>query len=227
MRKLRILLLLGAVLLEAGCGLPDTYFIGAPTAGIVTPGVSLQFYNHDPSHDINVNFVGVEVYYKFYAASVDIEGTAYDSSNPVDASAQLLAKGFHAVCPTTGYPNVTDPLIPAGGNSILVRIAPSSSASTDSNYSIDGGATVEIRRNTSTTDLSAFKTFQDHNTLPGNFASTDADIGLALYNAMFASGQIYMAFYAISYGQVIGTKTPVRSAATYLGYLLFTFYHPP
>ncbi len=226
MRKARILLLLGAVLLEAGCGLPDTYFLGAPTVGTISPGASVQFYSHDPSHDINVNSVGVEIYYKFYAASGDIEGTAYDSTNPVDASAQLLAKGFRPVCLTTGYPNVTDPLIPAGGNSILVRITPSSSASSDSNYSVDGGATVEIRRNTSKTDLSAFRTFQDHNTVPGNFDYADADIGLTLYNAMVASGQIYMAFYAISYGQVIGTQTPVRSAATYLGNLLFTFYHP-
>jgi hypothetical protein len=40
---------------------------------------------------------------------------------------------------------------------------------------------------------------------------------------MGGTGQIYIAMYAISYGQIVGVKTPARSAAVFLGSLNFGF----
>ena len=235
MKTLRRLVFLGAAaLLQAGCGLPDTYFLQPPSPGILAPGNGwFEFSNpiHDANHDINATFLGNELYYKFYADST-VDKNAYDPNNPSDASVQLLAKGFFPVCLSTDQsPNRSVPLIAidsilaAAGSTVVVNVQPAF-ASTLTNYVLETDPPAEIRRKAPEPLIpSDYKTFQDNQkSPPHNFAINDPDIGLTLYNQMNLSGLTYVVMYAISYGETIGNQTPVRSSAIYLGYLSFTFF---
>ncbi|HET6450661.1 MAG TPA: hypothetical protein VFI08_05085, partial [Spirochaetia bacterium] len=120
MRKFRFLLLLGAVMLEVGCGLPDSFYLAPPThnqdASLGSNSFSFSNPVHDLNHDINVVFSGDELFYKFYGNQSDIEANAYDSSNPADPSTQLLAKGFWPIClATDSVGSRSDPPIPEDG----------------------------------------------------------------------------------------------------------------
>jgi hypothetical protein len=232
MKTFRCFLLACAVVFQAGCGLPDTYYLQPPSPVALAPGPGyFQFTNpkHDTDSDINATFLGNELFYKFYPSNA-VDTNAYDSANPSDASVQLLAKGFFPVCLSSDQsPNRSVPLIEidsgvaaAGSTTVTVNIQPTS-ASTATNYVLEADAPVEIRRKAVQDNLVNYKTFQDNNTLPpDNYAPNDSDIGQPLYQSFGASG-IFIAMYAISYGEIIGNQTPVRSAAVYLGYLNFTF----
>jgi hypothetical protein len=171
MKKLGILLLLGAAMLEVGCGLPDSYFLQAPT--VVTTAVpgnnSFAFSNpvHDyvdsggnhvhpaSSQDINVNFTGDELYYKLYGNS-NVEINAYDSTSPTDPSVQLASKGFYPVVLATDSAPVsrTDPVIAidftlAGSGSLVTVAVNQAFAPTPQNsafFTLATNPSVEIRR---------------------------------------------------------------------------------
>jgi len=219
------LTLLGIVLFGTGCGLPDTYFLQQPTVVTLAPGPGYyQFSNpiHDPNHDINVNFTGDELYYKFYANISDIEANAYDPSNTSDPSVQLTAKGFFPICLGTDIPSTrTDPVIAIGtglaqaGSTVTVTI----SVSLTSTYVVTSGPSGEVRRDIPDPYLSGttYKTFLVNFYSPShnNYILGSEDItNITTVTASTA----YLAMYAISFGYT-GTSTPERSVPTYLGYL--------
>ena len=73
MSVLKSILLLTIILAMAACGLPDQYYIQAPTAGITPAGTGSQFSFSNPDHtkDLNINFKGYEIYYQLYAHNSD------------------------------------------------------------------------------------------------------------------------------------------------------------
>jgi hypothetical protein len=236
MKKLRWLLLLGAVMLEVGCGLPDVFFLQPPAVVTLAPGPGFfEFTNpgHDPKvNDINVNFTGVELYYKLYADPTQIELNAYDQSNPSDPSVQLSAKGFFPICLSTDHPaNRTDPVIPIGtslalaGSDVKIYINNPPATADSSYYVLVSGLNVImgiIRRNIpDPIQTTNYKTFQQNQfTLTDpSYVSTDGDVSL-IFSSLQSS--IYIAMYAISFGYT-GTSTPSRSAAVYLGYLPYAW----
>lgn len=225
MKTFRRLTLLGIALLETGCGLPDTYYLQPPTVVTLAPGPGYyQFSNpiHDPNHDINVNFTGDELYYKFYVNISDIEVSAYDPSNTSDPSVQLTAKGFWPVCLSTDSPPTrTDPVIAIGaslaqaGSTVTVMLLMSSAPSS---FSIPSGPNGEVRRDVQNLLLpTTYKTFETNPNLSGNYILGDADMTTTLLGA----STVYVAMYALSFGYT-GTSTPQRSVPVYLGYLQFT-----
>jgi len=218
------LTLLGIVLFETGCGLPDTYYLQPPSVVTLAPGPGYyQFSNpiHDPNHDINVNFTGDELYYKFYANISDIEVSAYDPSNTSDPSVQLTAKGFWPVClGTDSPPTRTDPVIAIGtslaqaGSTVTVMLLMNGASS----YSIPSGPNGEVRRDVQNPlQPTIYKDFQTNAHVAGNYVLGDVDMTAAL----IGSSIVYIAMYALSFGYT-GTSTPQRSVPVYLGYLQFT-----
>ncbi len=227
----RFAALAALILLETGCGLPDSYYLRPPNVVTLAPGPGyFEFTNpvHDLTHDINVTFEGDELYYKLYASSADVEVNAYDSTNPSDAASQLTAKGFWPVCLSTDQVSSrTDPVIPesgtaASGSTVKITI----SATAESTYVLDSNSPVAIRRyvtDTFGTYNPYCKTFENNTAIPANYAIADTDVGSTLYLAMQASGSTVIAIYAISYGVLLDGSTPVRSIPVYLGYISISF----
>ena len=231
MKKLRFALLVGAVMLEVGCGLPDSYFLQPPasTARASPTLSSFTFSNpaHDLNHDINVNFSGDELYYKLYSNSALVEVNAYDPSNSADASTQLTNKGFFPICLATDRVGTrTDPVIPidsstaAAGSSITVYINQPPGSGALSYYVLGSASVPFVRDAVNTNDPTKYKTFQQNNqtdgTAAGNgFAGVDTDFAAIQANTF--TQFIYVAWYAMSFGYTL-TSTPVRSTAVYLGY---------
>ena len=233
MRKLRILLLLGTVLLEAGCGLPDTYFLQPPVVvtQVNTTTNYFSFNNpiHDLNHDINVNFKGDELYYKLYGDTA-IDVNAVDPASPTDPSVQLANKGFYPITLATDSVGTRiDPVIAinsalaAAGSSVTVTINSDITFGGNSNFVLATNPAAEIRRGV--VDLytgNTYKVFQQNPlTLPADksYQSTDADFAAA-YATLQANGLnvMYVAWYVMSFGYTT-SGTPVRSTAAYLGYM--------
>jgi hypothetical protein len=229
MRKLRSLLLLGAVMLEVGCGLPDSYYLQPPSvttlASLASNTFSFKNPVHDIYHDINVIFSGDELYYKLYANPAEVEVNAYDNSNSADPSTQLTEKGFWPVC--LGADQVgsrSDPVIPeagtaASGSSVTVTI----NSSGTSYYVLDSNAPVEIRRDVANTSLpTQYKTFESSTSSGNGYFSSDADFASVSADPQLNGTTIYVAWYVISYG-LTNTSTPSRSSAVYLGYMSLSY----
>jgi len=220
MKTTRFLVLLGMIMLEVGCGLPDTYYLQPPTVVTLAPNLGQgQFIFSNPTHDlnsdINVNFTGDELYYKFYSNIINIEQNAYDSTNTSDPSVQLLAKGFFPiVAGTDSPPNRLDPVIPIGGATTVTVTIVTNGISTYAPAAGNG----EIRRDIQSIDSpTQYKDFQTNTTSPShdNYISTDADVA----SMPFSGGlPVYVAMYALSFGYT-GASTPQRSVPTYLGYI--------
>jgi hypothetical protein len=238
--RLCVLLCIGALL--GGCGLPDQYYLAPPLAITQATSTSnyFQFNNPDHSVDLNVVFKGFELYYKFYADASLVEGNAYDSTSPLDVSAQLKSKGFMELCaatdtqPTKSVPVVKiNAAVRADSFTIYVNVnQPTSGTVTFSTpsglisyytYNPPSGSLVEAEVRRGMADPAApgaWKTFLPNRVTLNNYFNTDTDISPQVLTQVLASGgNAYLAMYAVSYG-VIGVSTPSRSAAVYLGYVM-------
>jgi hypothetical protein len=97
MRLRKGLFLLPFVLLEAGCGLPDSYFLYPPSAeSLMNESTSYcQIAGTSRASDILVDFRGYELYYKLTSA--------YNSADIIYGSStytynDLVSAGFYRVC---------------------------------------------------------------------------------------------------------------------------------
>jgi hypothetical protein len=103
MRNLRWLLLLGAVVLEVGCGLPDAYFLDPPRVsgsfGISTLNAQITGTNR-VGVDLDIQFLGYELYYKFYAPTDPNSTLLQDQGygGPNNTVSDLQQHGFQRVC---------------------------------------------------------------------------------------------------------------------------------
>jgi hypothetical protein len=239
MRGLKLILLLAGILLEAGCGLPDQYYIQSPIPGTIAGGTGSQFnfFNPDHTKDLNITFKGYELYYQFYPDYTSININAYDPNNSADVNAQLLAAGFlplvsggqlaPVVTSPDSYPNRTDPVIPVSlgdiGTSFSVTITVVPTATPAVQY-VFGGLTGlgNLRRDVQDTVFytGQYKDFQANGVTTGNYVLGDVDCT----KIPTIPDPVYLAMYAVSYG-LVGISTPQRSVPIYLGYLTITINH--
>jgi hypothetical protein len=239
MKALRLLLLLGAAALQAGCGLPDSYFLQAPAAVTQSGQSSINFQFNNPIHaltgtlDLNVNFIGNELYYRIYADYTTINQNVYDSTSASDPSTQLQNAGFLPM--RSGSDQTNSPSIPliniqglaATGSTVTVVVS-QSAASMASYYAVASGPTGEIRRDVMDlyNNVNHFKVFATNANTPSysqyNYLASDSDMvfdtTIAPEITTVGSNTVYVAVYAVSYGTSI-SSTPVRSAPTYLGFM--------
>jgi hypothetical protein len=101
MRRFRWLLLLGAVLLEVGCGLPDEYFLQPPTVSsqFALTQQNAQILGTSRGSDLDIEFLGYELYYKFYAPTDPASTLAADQGygGPNNTVLDLQQHGFQRV----------------------------------------------------------------------------------------------------------------------------------
>jgi hypothetical protein len=234
MQGLKLILLLAAILVEAGCGLPDQYFIQSPIPGTIAGGTGNQFnfFNPDHTKDLNITFKGYELYYQLYPQNATININPYDPNNTADVYTQLTTAGYRMMTASTDlYPNRTDPVIPIAvsdiGSSFSVTVQittvvtpPVQAAQYTTTASTLGFG--NLRRNVQDGAGGPYspnyKDFQYNINSPNNYILGDADCG-NIQSALIGSGNsVWIAVFAASYG-VIGVSTPQRSVPIYLGYL--------
>jgi hypothetical protein len=233
MRVLKPILLLAIVLVMAGCGLPDQYYIQSPTAGITPAGTGSQFSFSNPDHtkDLNINFKGYEIYYQLYAPNSTININPYDPNNTSDVYSQLTSAGYRLMTSSADiYPNRTDPVIPISvgdiGTAFTVTVSitthvPVGTAAAQYTTSIFGFG--NLRRSVQDTVAypTFYKDFQYNITTLGNYNSADADCSNILSIISGGTDPVWLVMFAVSYG-LIGVSTPQRSVPTYLGYITIT-----
>ncbi|MGA2479792.1 MAG: hypothetical protein ABSG63_13660 [Spirochaetia bacterium] len=235
MKGLKLILLLAATLVEAGCGLPDQYFIQSPILGTFAGGTGNQFNFLNPDHtkDLNITFKGYELYYQFYPQNATININPYDPNNTADVYTQLTTAGYKLMTSSADlYPNRTDPVIPIAvsdiGSSFSVTVQittavtpPAQAAQYTTTASTLGFG--NLRRNVQDATIGApyypnYKDFQYNIATPLNYAITDQDCGNILSFVTGSGNYVWIAVFAASYG-LIGVSTPQRSVPIYLGYL--------
>jgi hypothetical protein len=238
MQGLKLILLLAGILVGAGCGLPDQYYIQSPTPGTIAGGTGIQFnfFNPDHTKDLNITFKGYELYYQLYP-DTNININAYDPNNSADVNAQLLAAGFlPLVSDTDSYPNRTDPVIPVSlgdigtSFSVTISVTPNVTPPTPAVQYVFGGiiGLGNLHRDVAEAAggpyAGKYKDFQTNVHSTGNYAAGDTDCSKILLNIQNMTDPVYIAMYAVSYG-LIGVSTPQRSVPIYLGYLAISITH--
>ncbi len=126
MKTFRRLVLLGAVVLETGCGLPDTFYLAPPVySGQFTQLTSTaSILGASRSSDIDIQFLGYELYYKFYAPSAPDSTIVQDSnyggsSNTVN---DLSQHGFQRICLGPGNEPESPDQAPGFSSAPLINI---------------------------------------------------------------------------------------------------------
>jgi hypothetical protein len=97
MRLRKGLYLLLITLVEAGCGLPDAYYLEPPAAGSLLQQTTsyCEIAGTSRANDILVTFMGYELYYKLYATAPTTD-MGYQAVQYT--AADLLNAGFLRVC---------------------------------------------------------------------------------------------------------------------------------
>jgi hypothetical protein len=143
MRNLRWLLLLGAVVLEVGCGLPDAYYLAPPQANtglLQYPSTqNVQIAGTNRSSDLDIQFLGYELYYKFYAPNDTsiVQDRSYGGPN--NTVSDLQQHGFQRVSLGPGSANDGSPDRYGTSNSPLINIQ-----NIDPGNLANGGYTINI-----------------------------------------------------------------------------------
>ena len=239
------MLLVTAAALQVSCGLPDAYFLAAPvlTSAAATGTGNFPAFSN-PAHaltgtqDLNVTFMGNELYYRFYTFNElpSINANVYDSTNPADPSTQLQNAGFLPVrSPNdlTGSPSIPliaiDAALGAAGSTVTVVLSPLAAANSSTFTVSGGGPSLEIRRNVFDTvnpsNTGHYRVFATNPNMGSilNYGAADADMqpidssSNAPYIQINQNSTVYVAMYALSYGLSV-SSAPIRSAPVYLGY---------
>jgi hypothetical protein len=151
MKKLPWLLLIGAVVLEVGCGLPDAYFLVPPTVSVqfqVTQQ-SARILGSDRSTDLNIQFLGYELYYKFYAPNDPNSAYLADQGygGPNNTVLDLQQHGFQRVTLGPGNtPGSSPDRSPGYSSAPLINVK-----SIDLASYLTGGYVIDIKMNSGDT----------------------------------------------------------------------------
>jgi hypothetical protein len=136
------LAILGMILLEAGCGLPDSYYLQFPVTGTPPTGAQLNqpfsLTGSSRANDINVTFTGYELYYKCYGTADQAAITADQNyGSPSYTYTDLLQNGFHRVCrgPGSGGGLAVDST-PSTANAPLINVQRIDSSNLGSTFTI-------------------------------------------------------------------------------------------
>jgi hypothetical protein len=144
MKTFRRLALLGAVVLETGCGLPDTFYLAPPAFSgqfsLSTPTAAILGTSR--ASDIDIQFLGYELYYKFFApnapdSTLNADSNYGGSSNTIN---DLTQHGFQRVCLGPGNESGENPdQAPGYSSAPLINIK-----SIDPGNLSGGGFTINI-----------------------------------------------------------------------------------
>jgi hypothetical protein len=139
MKVMRPILLMGVVLFETNCGLPDTYYLQPPVAGTLANGIlnsSFTIIGSTRSNDVNVTFSGYELYYKCYPD--DTTSMSADLNyGPSNKYTDLLSAGFFRVCRGPGSGGLPVDTGPGVGNAPLINIQQIDSSSIGSTFTVN------------------------------------------------------------------------------------------
>jgi hypothetical protein len=141
MRRLRLLLLAGGVVLGLGCGLPDSFYLQPPTATGIGSGLlnnALIISGTTRGGDVDAVFQGYELYYKCYI-STDTTTLLPDENYGTTSNTytDLLTAGFHRVCRGSGSGgNLAVDTYPGTQNSPLIDISRIDPGNAGNNYTI-------------------------------------------------------------------------------------------
>lgn len=129
-RKLHLIIgVLGIGLLLVGCGIPTTEFLGAPDSTLTEYNVQTfqVTFPHNATDNSTDNFLGYEIYYKFYQFDADPLASAFgsdyaaiSSAAPGSGIATVEGRGYHRMRESlqTASAEETDqpPLIPVSAS---------------------------------------------------------------------------------------------------------------
>jgi hypothetical protein len=218
MRKLPLVPLL-TVLLAAGCGLPQSYYLTPPATPTVWAGPTRPYFEViSTTANSEPEFRGFELYYKCYRIGELIQSSFGETSRESD----LLSAQFRPVCsqsdPSPSARGV--PLIPIDipdrGKSFTITVDFNSPLEATYKYTGPGtsnSVSVGVLRYVSD-GAGACKTFDSI-----EFLATDIDISRIFAEAQAQSDpEFYIAMYAMSYGKQ-DLATTIWSSPVYLGYI--------
>ncbi len=217
------------VLLLAGCGLPDPFYLNPPVVSFASPldnGFTMQ--NTDRSGE--PDFRGYELYYKLYSDSAAIAADANLGAGTPGVDA-LVQKGFMALCRGPG--SLPQDLSVEGRSSPLILIAPpdrsvafqisipfvpTTDSGTKVTYTSPTYASFSQELDRHVNGISRCKPFRFG---AGNYLSSDQDI-----MPVWPPGStLYIAMYVVSYG-LQNLSTPIYSYPVYMGYLQLSNFVP-
>ena len=228
MRWLKLFFVASLVWLKVGCGLPNPYFLSAPTVPTQAAGGS-QVTFVSPGYNASgsqTSFVGFEVYYKFLSSTpsgtdINLGGGGFPGYST------LTSNGYFPICLSTDQPPTqrTAPAIaiaPADSvNSLTITLTLNSNGVSSTNY----GSSPALGRYVSyTVSIFTSKTFADNESTndpagPGqNYQSTDSDVS-PIFSSASSTGQAYVNLYVLAYGYEQGTSIVQYSPPVYMGYL--------
>ena len=233
MRFLKILRAAALAAGMAGCGLPNPYYLTAPTVPtLAVTGSTVAFvspgYNQPGSQ---TTFTGFEIYYKFLAIppsgnDINLGGGGYPGPSI------LQQNGYVPICLSTDKPPLqrTAPAIAVAFsdslNSLSITLTLSTSGASSTNYNPSPPNPIpELGRYVSyNVSLFTAKTFADGSTYPSganqaNYQSTDTDVQSLFSGGSATTSQAFVNLYVLAYGYEQGTTVVEYSTPVYMGYL--------
>jgi hypothetical protein len=215
-----------------GCGLPNPYFLTAPTVPTLAVGGSTVTFV-SPGYNLpgaQTTFTGFEIYYKFLGTTpsgtdINLGGGGYPGPSI------LQQNGYVPICLAAEKPPLqhTPPVVAVAfsdsTNSLSITLTLSSSGASATNYSPNPpNLPPELGRYVSYS-VSPFtaKTFADNGsgypsgvTQP-NYQSGDSDVQQLFSSGV--TGQAFVNLYVLAYGFEQGTSIVEYSTPVYMGYL--------
>jgi hypothetical protein len=227
-RSLKIFLAAALSVAALGCGLPNPYFLTAPTAGSFPAGLATTCTFISPGYAAGSNFTGFVVYYKIIPpgtpSTTDINLGGGGTTGPF----VLQANGFYSMSLATDNPSSPSlpVIVPASAdvpNPLTVTL---DLANSNYSYSVGGTSTspIGIGRGGGLANVQSpytgTRSFAPLQTTP-NYQASDTDMGSGVYNSCDTTRQAYIILYALSFG-VTGTSQE-WSVPVYLGYIGISF----
>jgi hypothetical protein len=226
-RTLKVLSAAALIVLEAGCGLPNPYFLTAPTASLAAGGSQATFFS--PGYNVLgslTTFVGFEVYYKFLITTpsgndINLGGGGFPGPSV------LQQNGYSPICLSTDkppYQRVSPAIAIAFADSqtsLSIQLTVSSGGASYTSYapSVYLGRYVSYTGPATTSKAFADigSRFPDDTLAAQNYLSSDPDVS-AIWNSVVSS-QVFANLYVLAYGYEQGTTIVEYSTPVYLGYV--------
>ncbi len=218
---LRTLIVIAASM-GSGCGLPTISYLAEPLNAGLGLGNTFHF-THDSTNNNTGDFLGYQVYYRFYDSSSASNLTT--DQNDIESSttpgiALIQSRGYRQILPdqTAGLP-VTPPLIPfttaekAQPIVVTLDFNPDITTPIDATASTsDGVLTVKLKRNNPVYPAPNTDTLKSF--LTNDYTTVDNDIPP---DVTLGSGSVTIALVVVSYGFDFASFTPMYSVPVFLG----------
>jgi hypothetical protein len=218
-------------MMAADCGLPNPYYLNAPTVPTLAAGATSTVTFVSPGYNqpgSQTTFTGFEVYYKFLASTpvgtdINLGGGGFPGPSV------LQSNGYMPICLATNNPPYqrTAPAIAIAFadsvNSLSITLTLSSSGPSSTNY----GSSPELGRNVSYTSSPRAKAFAANSSGypstvlgPSNYDFVNDN---DLKSVTPTANQIYVNLYVLAYGLEQGTSVVEYSTPTYMGFMILPY----